>query len=70
MAPVAREFRFGIGLPAITAMPTDSSGVPDLTRAYAPSLTDEELLQMPTVAQRNTTPTLPRSCLLDTNVMR
>jgi hypothetical protein len=49
MAPIAREFRFGIGLPAITAVPTDTSGVPDLTLAYPPSLTDEELLHMPPV---------------------
>ena len=36
---------------AITAVPTDSSGVPDLalTRAYAPTATDEELLAMPSV---------------------
>lgn len=36
---------------AITAVPTDSSGVPDLTltRAYAPGRSDEELLTMPSV---------------------
>lgn len=36
---------------AITAAPTDSSGVPDLTltRAYAPGKTDEELLRLPSV---------------------
>lgn len=36
---------------AITAVPTDSSGIPDLTltRAYAPGRCDEELLTMPSV---------------------
>lgn len=36
---------------AITAVPTDDSGVPnlDLTRAYAPTATDEQLLAMPSV---------------------
>lgn len=36
---------------AITAVPTDSSGIPDLalTRAYAPGRSDEELLAMPSV---------------------
>jgi probable F420-dependent oxidoreductase len=36
---------------AITAVPTDSSGIPDLTltRAYAPGRSDEELLMMPSV---------------------
>lgn len=36
---------------AITAVPTDDSGVPDLslTRAYFTSATDEQLLTMPTV---------------------
>lgn len=36
---------------AITAVPTDASGVPDLTltRAYAPGRSDEELLGMPSV---------------------
>ncbi len=36
---------------AITAVPTDSSGIPDLTltRAYFPEATDEQLLAMPTV---------------------
>ena len=36
---------------AITAVPTDSSGIPDLTltRAYAPGKPDEELLAMPSV---------------------
>lgn len=36
---------------AITAVPTEASGVPDLslTRAYAPGRTDEELLKMPSV---------------------
>ena len=36
---------------AITAVPTDSSGIPDLTltRAYFPDATDEQLLAMPTV---------------------
>ncbi|MGH3630009.1 MAG: LLM class F420-dependent oxidoreductase [Sciscionella sp.] len=36
---------------AITAVPSDSSGVPDLslTRRYAPTLSDEELLAMPAV---------------------
>lgn len=36
---------------AITAVPTDSSGVPDLTltRAYAPGRSDEELMAMPSV---------------------
>ncbi len=36
---------------AITAVPTDSSGVPDLTltRAYAPGRSDEEILTMPSV---------------------
>jgi probable F420-dependent oxidoreductase len=38
---------------AITAVPTDSSGIPDLTltRAYFPDATDEQLLAMPTVLQ-------------------
>ena len=38
---------------AITAVPTDSSGVPDLTltRAYFPDASDEQLLAMPTVLQ-------------------
>lgn len=36
---------------AITAMPSDNSGMPDLrlTRRYAPTLTDEEMLQLPAV---------------------
>ena len=36
---------------AITAVPTDDSGIPnlDLTRAYAPTATDEQLLAMPSV---------------------
>lgn len=36
---------------AITAVPTDSSGIPDLnlTRAYFPGATDAQLLSMPTV---------------------
>jgi probable F420-dependent oxidoreductase len=36
---------------AITAVPTDRSGVPDLalTRAYAPGRSDEELMAMPSV---------------------
>lgn len=36
---------------AITGVPTDDSGVPDLTltRAYFPEATDEQLLAMPTV---------------------
>lgn len=36
---------------AITAVPTDVSGVPDLTltRAYAPGRSDDELLKMPSV---------------------
>jgi len=36
---------------AITAVPTDSSGIPDLalTRAYAPGATDEQLRAMPSV---------------------
>lgn len=36
---------------AITGVPTDASGVPDLTltRAYFPDATDEQLLSMPTV---------------------
>ena len=36
---------------AITAVPTDASGIPDLslTRAYAPAATDEQLLAMPSV---------------------
>jgi probable F420-dependent oxidoreductase len=36
---------------AITAVPTDTSGVPDLslTRRYAPTLADEQLLAMPGV---------------------
>lgn len=36
---------------AITAMPADNSGVPDLslTRRYAPALSDDELLAMPAV---------------------
>lgn len=36
---------------AITAVPTDSSGIPDLTmtRAYAPDATDAQLLSMPSV---------------------
>jgi probable F420-dependent oxidoreductase len=36
---------------AITGVPTDSSGVPDLalTRAYAPDATEEQLLALPTV---------------------
>lgn len=36
---------------AITAVPTESSGVPDLTltRAYEPDKTDDELLRMPSV---------------------
>ncbi|MFM9035825.1 MAG: TIGR03621 family F420-dependent LLM class oxidoreductase [Mycobacterium sp.] len=36
---------------AITGVPTDSSGVPDLTltRAYAPDRSDEQLLAMPSV---------------------
>lgn len=36
---------------AITAVPTDASGVPDLTltRAYAPGRSDEELLKLPSV---------------------
>lgn len=36
---------------AITAMPTDGSGIPDLslTRRYAPTLSDAELLAMPSV---------------------
>ncbi|MGH3438110.1 MAG: TIGR03621 family F420-dependent LLM class oxidoreductase, partial [Sciscionella sp.] len=36
---------------AITAVPLDNSGVPDLslTRRYAPTLSDEELLAMPAV---------------------
>jgi probable F420-dependent oxidoreductase len=38
---------------AITAVPTDSSGIPDLTltRAYFQDATDEQLLAMPTVLQ-------------------
>ena len=38
---------------AITAVPTDSSGISDLTltRAYFPDATDEQLLAMPTVLQ-------------------
>lgn len=38
---------------AITAVPTDGSGVPDLTltRAYFTDATDEQLLAMPTVLQ-------------------
>ena len=36
---------------AITGVPTDSSGIPDLTltRAYFPDASDEQLLAMPTV---------------------
>lgn len=36
---------------AITGVPTDSSGIPDLalTRGYAPDATDEQLLALPTV---------------------
>jgi probable F420-dependent oxidoreductase len=36
---------------AITGVPTDSSGIPDLalTRGYAPDATEEELLALPTV---------------------
>lgn len=36
---------------AITAVPTDASGIPDLTltRAYAPAATDEQLLALPSV---------------------
>ena len=36
---------------AITAVPTDSSGIPDLTltRAYFPGASDEQLMAMPTV---------------------
>jgi probable F420-dependent oxidoreductase len=36
---------------AITAVPADNSGIPDLslTRRYAPALSDEELLAMPAV---------------------
>jgi len=36
---------------AITAVPTDGSGIPDLslTRRFAPTLSDEELLAMPAV---------------------
>ncbi len=36
---------------AITAVPTDASGVPDLTltRAYAPGCSDDQLLKMPSV---------------------
>lgn len=36
---------------AITAVPADSSGMPDLslTRRYAPALSDEELLALPAV---------------------
>ncbi|GFG74808.1 LLM class F420-dependent oxidoreductase [Mycobacterium botniense] len=36
---------------AITAVPSDNSGIPDLslTRRYAPTLSDEELLTMPAV---------------------
>lgn len=36
---------------AITAVPTDDSGIPDLalTRAYEPDKTDDELLDMPSV---------------------
>ncbi|MCV7399768.1 LLM class F420-dependent oxidoreductase [Mycobacterium fragae] len=36
---------------AITAVPSDNSGIPDLrlTRRYAPTLSDEELLAMPAV---------------------
>ena len=36
---------------AITAVPTDASGVPDLTltRAYLPQATDEQLLALPSV---------------------
>ena len=36
---------------AITGVPTDGSGIPDLTltRAYFPDATDEQLLAMPTV---------------------
>lgn len=36
---------------AITAVPTESSGIPDLTltRAYAPDATDAQLLSMPSV---------------------
>lgn len=36
---------------AITAVPTDSSGVPDLalTRAYFPQASDDQLLKLPTV---------------------
>jgi probable F420-dependent oxidoreductase len=36
---------------AITAVPTDASGVPDLTltRAYSPQATDEQLLALPSV---------------------
>lgn len=36
---------------AITAVPTESSGLPDLTltRAYAPNATDEQLLALPSV---------------------
>lgn len=38
---------------AVTAVPTDNSGVPDLalTRAYFPAASDEQLLGMPTVLQ-------------------
>jgi alkanesulfonate monooxygenase SsuD/methylene tetrahydromethanopterin reductase-like flavin-dependent oxidoreductase (luciferase family) len=36
---------------AITAVPSDNSGIPDLslTRRYAPTLSDEELLALPAV---------------------
>ena len=36
---------------AITAVPADNSGMPDLslTRRYAPTLTDEEMLELPAV---------------------
>jgi hypothetical protein len=35
----------------ITAVPRDGSGIPDLslTRSYAPTLPDEQLLKLPTV---------------------
>jgi probable F420-dependent oxidoreductase len=49
----AAAYRFGdleLNL-AITAVPTDNSGIPNLslTRRFAPTLTDDELLTMPAV---------------------
>ena len=44
----AGELEFNL---AITGVPTDASGIPDLTltRAYFPDASDEQLLSMPTV---------------------